>query len=470
MTVRSLGNIPRSLILGFVYLIITFFYIFSSPAFSFAAWTPQAIPTTNTLYAVYFVDANVGYAVGASGTVIKTIDGGNNWTTAASAGGSNLRAVYFINATTGWAVGDTGIYRTTDGAASWPLNTYASQFDIVVFTPDGSTGFAGNQNGRIYWTNDGGASWPLHPATFSGNPIITIEFVDNNNGFLVTESGEVYATVDGGVNWAARVDVPNQLSNVRDSSWVDPLHGWVISGGARELAYTTDGGNSWTLGPNVVSFDYNAVHFTTTLNGYLVDDSGNIRHTTDGGLTWLIVGNAGGELFDIFIAPGGEIYTVGDPDAIYTETPLSLDIVKQAWLVGGIAPLTSPTTAPTGSTVVFLIYVRNPTASQVDDIRILDNLDDTAFDYVEGSLWFGGLANAAATDLQIFTATEPGTGINVSDAQGVGLASACDVSEATCPGTSADRISVGAVGAPPNSQVNIGTNSVFGIRFEVIIK
>ncbi len=478
MAVRSPGNIPRFLIPGFVYLTITFLYIFSSPSFSFAAWTPQTIPTTETLYAVYFVDANNGYAVGAAGTVIKTIDGGSTWTTAASAGAANLNAVYFIDANNGWVAGVDGIYRTINGATSWVLQTAAIQFEFIVFTPDGSTGFAGANNGTLYWSIDGGSTWNLHPATFDGTPIVSIEFIDNNTGFLVTQGGDVYNTIDGGASWTALNSVPPQMGDIRDSSWVDSLHGWVIGGGARELAYTTDGGNNWTLGPNVVSFDYNAVHFTTTLNGYLVDDSGNIRQTTDGGLTWVIVGNAGGELFDIFIAPGGEIYVVGDPDAIFTETP-PITLIKQVWELGGTAPLVSPLTSPIGARLVFLIYVKNDTSSAINNVTFVDNLDNTTFSYVVGSLYMSSTPLAdTATDLQIFNAAKPpsqgGTGISQTDDLGVvDYSAACTgpgPGPGHCPGGVTNLLTFGATTNNTNQSLDLPANSTVAFRFEVIIQ
>ena len=54
-------------------------------------------------------------AVGASGTVIKTTDAGQTWT-AMIIGPDELRAIYAIDANTAWAVGSSGaIYATTDG-------------------------------------------------------------------------------------------------------------------------------------------------------------------------------------------------------------------------------------------------------------------------------------------------------------------------------------------------------------------
>lgn len=63
----------------------------------------------------------------------------------------------------------------------------------------------------------------------------------------------------------------------------------------------------------------------------------------------------------------------------------TLNIVKQACGSSGSAPLTT-LTAPVGSSIVFLIYVKSSTGGPVGDLRINDVLDETAFQYQAGSL------------------------------------------------------------------------------------
>jgi photosystem II stability/assembly factor-like uncharacterized protein len=71
------------------------------------------------LVGVSFTDANTGTAVGDSGTILRTTDGGTTWTTQRSDPNQILFGVSFTDANTGtvvgWDVGDSGIIlRTTD--------------------------------------------------------------------------------------------------------------------------------------------------------------------------------------------------------------------------------------------------------------------------------------------------------------------------------------------------------------------
>ncbi len=169
----------------------------------------------------------------------------------------------------------------------------------------------------------------------------------------------------------------------------------------------------------------------------------------------------------------GDFVTATATDAINNTSEFSanelitLSIVKQAWLPGGAAPLASPVDVPTGMTVVFLIYVKNTTGGQVTDIRITDNLDETGFQYVAGSLFRddGSLADTA-TDLDIFNATAPGTGTNLSDVVDGDIGSAQD----TGGSADVDLITIGQVPAQTNGNLDINGNSTFAIRFQVTVK
>jgi hypothetical protein len=149
-------------------------------------------------------------------------------------------------------------------------------------------------------------------------------------------------------------------------------------------------------------------------------------------------------------------------------SPLTLAIVKQAWDLNGTAPLTS-LTAPVGSTIVFLIYVKNTLAIPVTDVRINDLLDQTGFDYVTGSLVRTLAASPpadTATDKQIFDATDPGTGTALSDAVDGDVGSALD----TGVPAGVDRITIGAVTGQANGSLTINAHTAFALRFKVRIK
>jgi photosystem II stability/assembly factor-like uncharacterized protein len=72
------------------------------------------------LNAVSFADARRGWAVGAEGAVLATLDGGRTWRAQESGTRSDLFDVKFFDEREGWAVGGDGVaIHTTDGGAMW---------------------------------------------------------------------------------------------------------------------------------------------------------------------------------------------------------------------------------------------------------------------------------------------------------------------------------------------------------------
>lgn len=149
-----------------------------------------------------------------------------------------------------------------------------------------------------------------------------------------------------------------------------------------------------------------------------------------------------------------------------------LVIVKQIWNENGAAPLISPVTAPQGSVLIFLIYIRNNRAAPAADARIIDDLDDkaTGFEYIAGSLVRTDAVSPpldTATDKQIFDATAPGTGTVLSDAVDADVASALDTGP---PAGFVDSITIGAVAGQANAQLDIAANTAFGLRLKVRVR
>ena len=86
-----------------------------------AIGSEQTSNTINTLYSVFFVDENTGWAAGSSsGLILYTTNGGANWTEQASLNTAHLRSIYFNDADHGWTVGHLGrIFNTTNGGTDW---------------------------------------------------------------------------------------------------------------------------------------------------------------------------------------------------------------------------------------------------------------------------------------------------------------------------------------------------------------
>ena len=124
---------------------------------------------SNPLYSIYCVNANTVYAVGDTGTIIKTTDGGNHWTKQTTGTNNALYSILFLNENTGYAVGAMGIVlKTTDGNNWVKLNTGTGYGLSSISFMNADTGWIAGSNGDFWLpgnvgillsTYDGGKTW-----------------------------------------------------------------------------------------------------------------------------------------------------------------------------------------------------------------------------------------------------------------------------------------------------------------------
>ncbi len=252
---------------------------------------------TDAFQKIFFVNENIGYAVGQNGTIVKTEDSGNSWSFQNSGVTVTLHDVYFANANTGYAVGNREPYpsdqetviKTTDGGSTWTKLTLDNAVDkrdfLGVHFTDVNTGFVVGKWGTIVKTTDGGQTWTRRSGS---NDLLDITFVNSTTGFAVGNNSTILKTTDGGTTW-----VQKESGNVGiyEVFFLNENVGFV-AGRGNLLEKTTDGGENWVS----ISDDpfsnatYYSICFTDINNGYAseFDDDGNpyFITTSDGGQTW----------------------------------------------------------------------------------------------------------------------------------------------------------------------------------------
>ncbi|MCX6795620.1 MAG: YCF48-related protein, partial [Candidatus Falkowbacteria bacterium] len=148
-----------------------------------------------------FPSTNIGYGVADSGTIFKTIDGGDNWDFQSAATSTNLNSIYFTSNNTGYAVGDSGtIVKTIDGGATWSATTSPicpnCTFDSIKFSSPSNGRIVGHHNSTfVPWvleTFDGGYSWQggaadtANTSGFYGTNMVPYTIASKSDGdFLV---------------------------------------------------------------------------------------------------------------------------------------------------------------------------------------------------------------------------------------------------------------------------------------------
>ena len=96
----------------------------------------------------------------------------------------------------------------------------------------------------------------------------------------------VYRTDDGGQIWQKAGEVPE--NSYQDLFFLDVQHGWVVGRYLKNsIAYTTDGGRTWTPVIQEVSEIANRIRFASPTTGWAFGKNGSfVLASTDGGKTW----------------------------------------------------------------------------------------------------------------------------------------------------------------------------------------
>ena len=166
-----------------------------------ATWLMQEAPTRKLLYDVAAIDARHAWSVGAGGKLLRTVDGGKTWNEKSSEVAQTLRAVHFVDAKHGWAVGARGtIISTNNGGARWQQQTSGVELNLndvfFISAKEGpgegpSEGWIAGDRGLLLHTTDGGATWSSVELSTHAN-LSRLFFISPDYGWAVGTSGAIY--------------------------------------------------------------------------------------------------------------------------------------------------------------------------------------------------------------------------------------------------------------------------------------
>jgi hypothetical protein len=176
--------------------------------------------------------------VGSIGAIYKTTDSGTTWVAKTSGTNASLWGVFFVNENTGWAVGTDGcIIKTTDGGDSWEPQVCGFNYIFTdVFFHDENKGWIPMGLGRLLKTTDGGTTWTdqiIAPSTSNG--FTSVHFCDQDNGWACGSSGLIMKTNNGGETWTQE-ETPTQIQ-FTSVCGTDASAAWVVGPGGVIMKY-----------------------------------------------------------------------------------------------------------------------------------------------------------------------------------------------------------------------------------------
>jgi putative cell wall-binding protein len=356
----------------------------------------------------------IGYAAGAGGVVLKTVDGGATWsgpqTVPDSLWSKTITGIAFWNDTVGIVVTEgRAVYGTVDGGATWVLRTAdmtaanlggpirlnavapvpGTSFRALLAAGDRTPGDDSRLAPQLWQSAESatpGGYW-LDGPTFNaehriGIPpdgegwegegdFLALDLVSGTHGWAVgvdawtgndLDTGVkslpkpiIARTQNGGTDWSLQ-PLPVSTATLRGVSFADTNVGVAVGTGG-VVFRTASGGGSWILDASGVSSALNGVALQgTTDDGWTVGDGGAIRRTLDGGDTWTgLASPTTVKLTAVAHVAGTTGVAVGDGGTIVRTTD------GTTWTTVHPVPDTTPPTTPTGVTAT----ATSPTSIQV---------------------------------------------------------------------------------------------------------
>lgn len=200
-----------------------------------AKWHQVPVPVSVTMTAVRFADDKHGYAVGHSGTVLATADGGDTWirvldgrqaaqiSLAAARASGNATALrdaerlvadgpdkplldlLVLDARHAIVIGAYGMaYSTTDGGQTW--TSWADRLDnprglhLYAIRQHGERILVCGEQGLVRLSQDGGQTFTAAKPPYNGS-FFTAELPSDNEIVVAGLRGNMLRSVDAGVNW-----------------------------------------------------------------------------------------------------------------------------------------------------------------------------------------------------------------------------------------------------------------------------
>jgi len=280
---------------------IIFLSVLSSASSQWRKQTNIPFPYNNGYYLdVYFLPSNpqYGWISGFNGFVLRTTDGGTTWNGTEIFHNPMLESIHFVTPLIGYTSGGNGIYKSTDGGATWRDITPNSN----AFTMWGC--FFANQNvglvvaggcsndGQTFLrTTDGGNTWSEFRTNIPNSGMTDIMLYSQDGLGYGSSSGLIWRTTDGGRTWSVFSQTgPNywqeEITNIKNSFLV-PISGEDCTGqrdDKGELRFSIDGGKSWRSYQT-----YHSMFGSFLINetsGWGVGDGASVNYTSDAGVTW----------------------------------------------------------------------------------------------------------------------------------------------------------------------------------------
>jgi photosystem II stability/assembly factor-like uncharacterized protein len=233
--------------------------------------------------------------VGDSGTIIFSLEGGNNWYIGSYFLTEDYYSLSFSGANGIYGGSSQTIVRAEFGGTNITFYEVQSGFfgggfyGAYMLSPQ--IGFVAGENSifqpLLGRTTDSGVNWDFTAFYLNNNEgrATGVDFTDLNIGYVSARvwdgTGAIAKTTDGGSSWTSTI-FTNPLWSIDFPSSGASLVGYAV-GDQGTILKTNDAGMNWLPQQSGTTFRLNKVHFKDFDFGFAVGENGIILKTTTGG-------------------------------------------------------------------------------------------------------------------------------------------------------------------------------------------
>ena len=248
------------------------------------AWATQTSGVATNLNGADCASTSNCWAVGNSGVIRTTVNGGTSWSAQTSGVGSTLNGISCASTSVCWVVGNGGtILATNNGGSTWSAQTSGVGSTLnEIACPDSSHCFVVGNGGVIRATSNGGTTWTGQTSGVAGT-LSAVSCVSASACWATGNSGVILTTSNGGTTWTAQTS--GVSTNFSAISCPDSSHCWVAGAGGAIRA-TVNGGTTWAAQTSGTGSALNGISCAGTSNCWASGAGGTIVVTANGGASW----------------------------------------------------------------------------------------------------------------------------------------------------------------------------------------
>jgi photosystem II stability/assembly factor-like uncharacterized protein len=235
-----------------------------------------------------YLSVNFNYSTFSSGSIFKSINGGNNWNQIYGANGAFgyiPKEIFVLDTDTIFALGSgapgKALCKSIDGGSTWTYKNIISTLpqpaiSSSLFFTNSDIGYIGTINSGILKTIDGGDTW-INSISTNNIAINSIVFTNDSIGYSLG-SHLCLKTINAGLNWDTIYN--NSSINLKSMNFLDANTGIIFGD---QIIKTIDGGSSWTP---IYNQEVKSAALKNNNIIYAVDSDNHILITENGGSNW----------------------------------------------------------------------------------------------------------------------------------------------------------------------------------------